>query len=84
MPSHIRCYSLHPLNCSSSHVAFELYSIVCILVPLFRFQSSQFYCFIFRNMATFHVISRLNLTIMVDELGLMSISEHYLCVMFVF
>jgi hypothetical protein len=35
-------------------------------------------------MATFHVVGRLDLTIMVDDLGMTSVLEHYLYVMFVF
>jgi hypothetical protein len=35
-------------------------------------------------MVTFHVIGRFDLTIMVDNLGTIVISEHCLCAMFVF
>jgi hypothetical protein len=36
------------------------------------------------NMATFHVLGCLNLTIIVDDLGTTSISKHCLCTMFMF
>jgi hypothetical protein len=63
---------------------FEFYSIVCDHTLLFRFQFFQFYRWAARNMATFHVNGCLDLTIMVDKLGMMFVFDHCLCVMFVF
>jgi hypothetical protein len=36
------------------------------------------------NMATFHAFKCLNLTIMVDDLGMVNVSKHCMCVMFTF
>jgi hypothetical protein len=60
------------------------------LVFDFAFVSSNpfgffhYYFYALCNMATFHVPRRLDLTIMVDDLGMMVVSKHCLCTMFIF
>ncbi len=84
MPYHIYCCSLHPFNCSSSCVAFELYSIVCVLALLFCFQFSRFDRCALGNMAKFHAIGYLDLTIMANDSRMTFVSKHYLCITFAF
>jgi hypothetical protein len=77
-------YLLHPRSRLSLCITFELYSIIYVIAPLFHFQFSQFYYCAHGNMATFHVASYSDFTIMVNESRMTSIFEHCLCAIFIF
>jgi hypothetical protein len=70
---------------SSSYKPFKFYLVFDYalvdsnLSKFFHYYSCALY-----NMATFHAIGHSNLTIMVDDSGMIIISEHCLCAMFTF
>jgi hypothetical protein len=57
---------------------------VCIFFVSYPSRFFHYFPFAPGNMATFHAIGHLHLTVIVDDLRTTVISKHYLCIMFVF
>jgi hypothetical protein len=74
----------HPLNCSSLCLLIFFTSIVIVLALSFCFQLVQSHPCAPSNMATFHVVGHLDLTIMVDALGTTFFFKQCLFTMFAF
>jgi hypothetical protein len=57
---------------------------ICILVVSYPSRFFHYFPYAPNNIATFHVVGRLDFTVMVDNSKMIIVFEHYLCVMFAF
>jgi hypothetical protein len=71
-----RCIFLIVLACV---LRLSCISLFAFLLLYLGFKFFRFYCCAPRNMATFHVVGRSNLTIMVNDSSMIFVLKHCLC-----